>query len=60
MSNGRLVLTRRSGETLTITVGDQIFEIGVISIDKNQARLFIEADEEVKVVRTELLYELNS
>lgn len=47
-----LVLTRRSGET--ILIGDDI-EITVLAVDGNQVRVGIEAPEDVKILRGELL-----
>jgi carbon storage regulator len=47
-----LVLTRRPGET--ILIGDDI-EITVLAVDGNQIRVGIDAPEDVKILRGELL-----
>jgi len=47
-----LILTRRSGET--IIIGDDV-KVTVLSIDRNQIRIGIDAPEEVDIVREELL-----
>ena len=49
-----LILTRRSGET--IIIGDDV-KVTVLSIDRNQIRIGIDAPEEVDIVREELLRE---
>jgi carbon storage regulator len=49
-----LILTRRPGETLLI--GDNI-KITVVDVDRNQVRVGIDAPQEVKIVREELLGE---
>ena len=47
-----LVLTRRSGET--ILIGDDI-EITILAVDGSQIRVGIDAPEDVKILRGELL-----
>ena len=47
-----LILTRRSGET--ILIGDNI-QVTVVDVDRNQVRIGIDAPQEVKIVREELL-----
>ena len=47
-----LVLTRRTGET--ILIGDDI-EITVLVVDGNQIRVGIDAPEDVRILRGELL-----
>ena len=47
-----LVLTRRSGET--ILIGDDI-EITVLVVDGSQIRVGIDAPENIKILRGELL-----
>lgn len=47
-----LILTRRIGETLQI--GDQI-TVAVVAINGNQVRVGIDAPNDVKVMREELL-----
>ena len=55
MRKGKLVLTRRPGETLSISVNNVDFEISVSEIKGQQVRLVVDADERVRVVRSELL-----
>lgn len=55
MRKGKLVLTRRPGEILNISVNNVDFEISVSEIKGHQARLVVHADERVRVVRSELL-----
>ena len=47
-----LILTRRPGET--ILIGDNI-QVTVVDVDRNQVRIGIDAPQEVKIVREELL-----
>ena len=47
-----LVLTRRSGET--ILIGDDI-EITILAVDGSQVRVGVDAPEDVKILRGELL-----
>ena len=49
-----LILTRRSGES--IIIGDDV-KVTVLSIDRNQIRIGIDAPEEVDIVREELITE---
>jgi len=49
-----LILTRRPGET--ILFGDNI-HVTVVDVDRNQVRIGIDAPQEVKIVREELLAE---
>ena len=49
-----LILTRRSGET--ILIGDNI-QVTVVDVDRNQVRIGIDAPQEVKIVREELIGE---
>jgi len=63
MSNGRLVLTRKTGEALcfNITNSDETSTEFKLSIDKangNQVRLSVDAPENVQVLREELLNQL--
>lgn len=51
-----LALTRKKNETITIQLPDgQTLVIGVAALRGNQVRLSIEADKEIKIMRTELL-----
>ena len=47
-----LVLTRRTGET--ILIGDDI-EITILAVDGSQVRVGVDAPEDVKILRGELL-----
>ena len=49
-----LILTRRPGET--ILIGDNI-KVTVQDVDRNQVRIGIDAPQEVKIMREELLDE---
>ena len=49
-----LILTRRPGET--ILIGDNI-QVTVVDVDRNQVRIGIDAPQEVKIVREELIGE---
>ena len=49
-----LILTRRPGET--ILIGDNI-KVTILDVDRNQVRIGIDAPQEVKIVREELLAE---
>ena len=53
-----LVLTRRLGETLILELptGEEI-QIAVLELKGSQARLGIEAPEEVHIIREELLFD---
>jgi len=60
MSNGRLVLTRKTGEALCFSIKDSDGSDTdfTLSIDKtigNQVRLSVDAPENVQVLREELL-----
>jgi carbon storage regulator CsrA len=55
MRKGKLILTRRPGESLNISVNNVDFEISVSEVKGQQVRLVVHADERVRVVRSELL-----
>lgn len=50
-----LILNRREGEAITLTIGDIVASVTVLSSDRRGARLGIDAPLEVRVMRTELL-----
>ena len=49
-----LILTRRPGEN--VLIGDNI-KVTILDVDRNQVRIGIDAPQEVKIVREELLAE---
>lgn len=52
---GMLVITRKRGETITITTQDgQRIEVVLIEMQKSRARIAVKAPGTVKVVRGEL------
>lgn len=55
MRKGKLVLTRRPGESIQIKAGNQLIEIGVSSMNGSQVRLCVQADKSVEVLRSELI-----
>ena len=48
-----LVLTRKIGEQVEISLGDQTIVLTVKRIDRNQVRILFEAPKEVKIERPE-------
>lgn len=53
-----LVITRRVGETLVLELGDERVEITVRQVHGNSARIGIEANDSVRVIRKEILEEV--
>lgn len=53
---GNLVLSRRIGESITITVpGGKVITLTVTAIDRNKVWIGFEADRSVPILRGELL-----
>lgn len=50
-----LVLSRRPGETICIVAGRHVIRVTVKAIAGNQCRIGIEAPQEVKILREELV-----
>jgi len=54
-NNGCLVLTRRAGERIILTVGDTVIELETLGINRNQVRLGFKAPRSVAIVREEII-----
>lgn len=56
MSEGKLILTRRAGQSITFKVGDEEFELTITDIKTSQVRIELYADpQNVQILRSELL-----
>lgn len=56
MRNGKLALTRKENQSITITTpSGEIITVGVYSVQGSQVKLTVDADVAVEVVRSELL-----
>lgn len=49
-----LVLTRKPGERIKLTMGNTEVLVTVLSMDRNKVKIGIDAPEEVKILRTEI------
>lgn len=54
-----LVLSRKKDEKILLQVGDNEIELTVVKIDANKVRLGINANEDVTILRKELVKDQN-
>lgn len=52
-----LVLSRKKGETIVVTVGDRTITVVVVAVNGNKVRLGVEADKDIPVFRGELVHD---
>lgn len=52
-----LVLTRKRDEEIVLQVEEQTVRIRVVAVDGGRVRLGIDAGQDVKIIRSELLHE---